>query len=83
MNIPDPNHLRQLIEATLADLGLAGTNWSCVTSPLQGRHRPEMARNGILVVWFPERNSLEFYGEDGCVLRTASVAPDSSRERAA
>ena len=83
MNIPDIEHLRQLIETTLSDLGLAGTNWSCVTALTQGRHHPEVSRNGILVVWLPDRHSLEFYADNGGLLRCVSLPQEADRGKAA
>jgi hypothetical protein len=80
MKIPDIEHLRRLIESTLAELGMPDAYWSCVkdTSSI------ETHRTGVLVVWLSGQAVVEFYSEDGSLLKTVSVRKEKTeREKAA
>ena len=75
--INDIEHLRHLIETTLLELGLSDAQWSCVKATLFGQEPDaEVPHDGILAVWLTDRNILEFYGENGNLLRTVSLSQE-------
>jgi hypothetical protein len=76
MKIPDIEHLRRLIESTLTELGMPDADWSCVKDTSYA----EMPRNGVLVVWLSGRNVVEFYGDNGSLLKTVSFRQQEAEQ---
>jgi len=70
----DIEHLRHLIEKTLVELRLPDAQWSCVKANSLSQ-APDAAtpHNGVLAVWLTDRNILEFYGENGNLLKAVSL----------
>ena len=81
MSISDIEHLRQRIESILAELGRSDALWSCVKATSLD-HNSE-AHEGILVVWLTDRNVIEFYDENGILLKTVSLDQEDTGSRAA
>jgi hypothetical protein len=75
MRTPDIDHLRQLIEDTLSELGIPNADWSCVRGPSveQGRCGARVPRSEVLAIWLADCNQLEFRGENGSLLKTVSL----------
>ena len=80
MNIQDIEHLRQLIENTLSELGMPNANWSCVKAESfgQDRHDPQLPPSEVLAVWLSDRNEVEFHAEDGSLLKTISLGQEAA-----
>lgn len=72
MSVPDVEHLRQLIENKLAELGMPGANWCCIPAraDAEGPRDSRPPRGGVLAVWRAERNAIEFHDENGSLLAT-------------
>jgi hypothetical protein len=74
MSISYLEHLRQLIEQTLLELGMSDALWTCIKTTFQERQINETpAPEGILVVWLTDRNALEFHAENGVLLKTVRL----------
>jgi hypothetical protein len=67
-------HLRQLIEDTLCELGLPDADWSCVKAKDgQSRLGTRTPPSQILAVWLTDQNVLQFHGENGHLLTTVGL----------
>jgi hypothetical protein len=77
---PDFDHLRQLIEATLSELGTPDANWSCikVESLGQGGHGFKLPPTQVRAVWCADRNEIELLSENGNLLKTVNVGPKAA-----
>jgi hypothetical protein len=82
MSTSDLQHLRRRIENTLAELGMPDALWSCVKATSFER-KLEEPHAGILVVWLTDRDALEFFDENGGLLRTVSLDQEDACGRAA
>lgn len=84
MALVNMEHLRRRIERELAELGMPDANWTCVKATSFGHQdRPAAIRDGILVVWQTDENTIAFYDESGRLLKTARLDRDDSRSKAA
>lgn len=77
---PDFDHLRQLIDAALSELGMPDANWSCikVESLGQDEHGSKLPPTQILAVWYADRNEIALHSENGNLLKTISVGPKAA-----
>jgi hypothetical protein len=80
MNTPHPEHLRQLIENTLSELGMPDADWSCVKANPSGQGCRDTRRtpSEILAVWLADRNEIEFRGTNGSLLTTVCLGPENA-----
>jgi hypothetical protein len=80
MSTPDIEHLRQLIENTLSELGIPGADWSCVRAKSleQGRFDSRLPQSEVLAVWLADRNELQFHSENGSLLKTVNIGQQAS-----
>lgn len=81
MSISEIEHLRQRIESTLAELGMSDSLWSCIKATSLD-HTPESDK-GVLVVWLTDRSVLEFYDENGGLLKMVGLDQEDAGSKAA
>jgi hypothetical protein len=83
MSTVDVDHLRQVIENTLSDLGMPNAHWSCVTEVPgeEGRDNPQWPRRGVLAVLLHDRSAIEFRGETGDLLATVGLDGIDAEQR--
>ena len=76
--------IRELVMATLADLGIPDANWSLVTETSPFRewdHITERPRgHGVRVIWLVEAGAIEFYAESGEMLHRASLETERAEQ---
>jgi len=71
------DHIRQCVLATLSDLGIPDADWTLVKGRRLPRDRAYAVRSypvkGIRAVWMADENLIEFYTEDGRLLKKVEV----------
>jgi hypothetical protein len=69
--------IRELVVATLADLGMADDNWSLVTETIMLHDRNYAGRKfgleGVRAVWLADENVVKFYDDDGKLLTMVAI----------
>ena len=74
------DHIRQCVLTTLSDLGIPDADWSLVIGRRLPRDRACAVRSypvkGIRAVWMADENLIEFYAEDGRLLKNVEVGKE-------
>ena len=84
MNTPDYQHLRQLIDSSLFELGIPDANWSCVKAESLGEARnASLPQSDVLAVWLADQEVIELYSENGDLLTTIRLGQEAERILAA
>lgn len=80
----DIRHFQQLIERTLAQLDVPDANWAFVKAmSFDQPARPDAAHDGILVVWRADQRVMDFYDENGGLLKTVRLDQEKHSTKAA
>lgn len=84
MNGTEIEQLRDVIESTLDDCGMADVPWYCTAEPSAPRQRPSMDRRlegpAVRVLWKRREGVLEFCDERGGLFRTVHLENEHTAE---